>query len=206
MAIRLSVENISKSFGARKVITDLSFTIAAPGALGIIGRNGSGKTTLLKLLCHLYRPTRGRIEMMRDDNEIKREDFFYHIKMVSPELALYQMLTGLENLRFFATVSGVEFSRPVLEETLDRVGLTGRGNDRVETYSAGMKQRLKYALSLLTSPPVLLLDEPTANLDDTGRKIAFEIMRQQREKRILVIATNEPEDLQNIEQIINLDN
>ena len=206
MAIRLSVENISKSFGARKVITDLSFTIAAPGALGIIGRNGSGKTTLLKLLCHLYRPTRGQIEMMRDDNEIKREDFFYHIKMVSPELALYQMLTGLENLRFFATVSGVEFSRPVLEETLDRVGLTGRGNDRVETYSAGMKQRLKYALSLLTSPPVLLLDEPTANLDDTGRKIAFEIMRQQREKRILVIATNEPEDLQNIEQIINLDN
>lgn len=206
MAIRLSVENISKSFGARKVITDLSFTIAAPGALGIIGRNGSGKTTLLKLLCHLYRPTRGRIEMMRDDNEIKREDFFHYIKMVSPELALYQMLTGLENLRFFATVSGVEFSRPVLEETLDRVGLTGRGNDRVETYSAGMKQRLKYALSLLTSPPVLLLDEPTANLDDTGRKIAFEIMRQQREKRILVIATNEPEDLQNIEQIINLDN
>lgn len=204
MPVRLRVESVGKSFGVRAVIKGLSFELGSPGALGITGPNGSGKTTLLKLLSGLYLPDRGRISIESEGRQYRREEYPDLIKMVSPELSLYGMLTGLENLRFFASVSGTDCPRNRQEELLELVGLQGRGDDRVNTYSSGMKQRLKYAVALLGEPEILMLDEPTANLDERGKEIVRRIVARQKEQGTLIIATNEPDDLREVDEIVEL--
>lgn len=206
MSLRLTVDSVGKSFGTRSVIKRLSFDLMAPGTLGITGPNGSGKTTLLKLLSGLHLPDKGSISIEVDGRKVGPAGYHDYVKMVSPELSLYGMLTAFENLSFFATLAGVRCPRSRQEELLDQVGLAGRGSDRVHTYSSGMKQRLKYAVALLGEPQLLLLDEPTSNLDDKGKAVVREIMETQRERAALIIATNETEDLGYAEQVINLGN
>jgi heme exporter protein A len=206
MALSLTIEKLCKSFGARKVINDMSFTVTTPGSLGITGRNGSGKTTLMKILCQLVPPTKGRVAIHDGDTEIASADCFNYLKMISPEMALYEMLTAYENLKFFSTMAGVRLHRVEQDELLERVGLAARGDDLVAAYSSGMKQRLKYAVALMAKPEILLLDEPTANLDDSGKSVVREIIAQQKSKGMLIIATNESEDLRQVEHVIRLDN
>jgi heme exporter protein A len=206
VALSLTVEKLSKSFGGRRVIRDLSFTVSAPGSLGITGRNGSGKTTLMKILCQLVPPTKGRVAIRDGDAEIASADCFNYLKMISPEMALYEMLTGYENLKFLSTLAGVRLHRAEQDDLLDRVGLAARGDDLVAAYSSGMKQRLKYAVALMAKPAILLLDEPTANLDDAGKEVVRKIIAKQRSEGLLIIATNEAEDLKQVEHVIRLDN
>jgi heme exporter protein A len=206
VGLSLTAEKLSKSFGARNVIRDLSFTVSAPGSLGITGRNGSGKTTLMKILSGLVPPTRGKVAIRSDTAEIASADYFSYLKMISPEMALYEMLTGYENLKFFATLAGVCRDRAEQDELLERVGLSGRGDDLVAAYSSGMKQRLKYAVALLAKPAILLLDEPTSNLDDAGKGVVREIIGRQKSEGMLIIATNEAEDLKQVDNVIRLGN
>jgi heme exporter protein A len=204
-AITLEVSNLRKEFGNRKVIKGLSFSISAPGSLGITGHNGSGKSTLMKLIAGLESPTKGKIILKNGEAEVSREDSIAYLKMVAPEMALYEMLSGYENLQFFARLADVEWSRAKADHLLERVGLSGRGDDLVGGYSSGMKQRLKYAVALLPEPHVLLLDEPTSNLDETGKAIVRAVMADQQKENILIVATNEAEDLESVEQVIRLD-
>ena len=205
MALSLTVEKLSKSFGERKVIRDLSFMVSVPGSLGITGRNGSGKTTLMKILCRLVPPTKGKVAIRDGDAEIASADCFNYLKMISPEMALYEMLTGYENLKFFSTLAAVRLDHTEQDELLERVGLIERGDDLVAAYSSGMKQRLKYAVALLAKPAILLLDEPTSNLDDAGKAVVREIIARQKSEGMLIIATNESEDLRQVEHVIRLD-
>lgn len=206
VALSLTVEKLSKSFGTRRVIRDLNFTVSVPGSLGITGRNGSGKTTLMKILCQLVPPSGGRVAVRDGDKEIASADCFNYLKMISPEMALYEMLTGYENLKFLSTLAGVRLPRTDQDELLDRVGLAARGDDLVAAYSSGMKQRLKYAVALMAKPAILLLDEPMSNLDDAGKEVVGEIIAKQRSEGMLIIATNEAEDLKQVEHVIRLDN
>ena len=125
------------------------------------------------------------------------------IGLVSPDLVLYDELSALENLAFFARVAGLAVTGDRLNEDLEKVGLGGRGKDKVGSYSSGMKQRLKYCLALLRKPPLLLLDEPMSNLDERGKKTVDGIIKSH--KGILVIATNERSELEYGSRIIRLD-
>ena len=114
-------------------------------------------------------------------------------------LVLYRELTGAENLQFFAELHGVRLDRAATIELLTRVGLRGRGRDLVGAYSSGMRQRLKYAFALLHDPPILLLDEPTANLDVDGIAIVEQIVTAQQKRAgggLTIVATNEPRELE----------
>ncbi len=113
------------------------------------------------------------------------------IGLTSPELALYGALTGIENYRFLAKLRGQSTTVTQAEEAMDRAGLGGRGHDRVDTYSTGMKQRLRLALATQHQPPILLLDEPTAGMDDAGRKVLDGILDDQRRRGIALFATND---------------
>lgn len=110
---------------------------------------------------------------------------------VSPDMALYAELSGAENLQFFGRLRGISLGREELVALLERVGLRGRGRDYVGNYSSGMRQRLKYAFALLHRPPLLLLDEPTANLDAQGVEMVESVVAEQRDRGLTVIATNE---------------
>jgi heme exporter protein A len=108
---------------------------------------------------------------------------------------LYRDLTARENLRFFAAVRRLRVRDEIIDELLERVGLSGRGDDRLASYSSGMAQRLRYAYALLHQPHVLLLDEPTVTLDTFGTAIVDSIITTQRRQGMVVIATNDPREL-----------
>jgi len=127
------------------------------------------------------------------------------IGFVAPYLQLYDEFTGIENMELGAKLRGKAFDRDRAEELLRYVGLESRFEDPVGTYSSGMKQRLKYAFAILYSPPVLVLDEPSSNLDQEGTEIVRGILLEQRTRGVALIATNEPGEKQLGDILIDLD-
>ena len=202
MNSRLILDGLAKSYPGRPVFENISATVDAGNALIVTGPNGSGKTTLLRIICGFTRPGKGRVVLETDGKELGGIDLRPHIGLVSPDLILYDELTALENLRFFGNVAGFDFALTEFENRFGQVGLSNRGNDLVGSYSSGMKQRLKYCLALLRDPDLLLLDEPTSNLDEPGKKLVYEIIGSF--KGIIVIATNEKTEIGYGNQVIRL--
>lgn len=202
MELKLILSGLAKSYPGRPVFKDINAEVQNGEVLIIAGPNGSGKSTLTRVICGFLRPTKGKVMLEIGDEKFTRLDLRPHIGLVSPDLVLYDELTAIENLSFFAGVSGLKFSVKELEKRLENVGLVGRGHDLAGAYSSGMKQRLKYCLALLRNPELLLLDEPTSNLDEAGKKLVYEIIKSH--KGIIVIATNEKSELDYGNQIIRL--
>jgi heme exporter protein A len=199
---RLILRNISKSFPGRKIFSNIEVQVDSGTCLVITGPNGSGKSTLLRIICGLLTPTRGKVSLEYNDSNFGGTDIRPYIGMVSPDLVLYDELTALENLSFFGRVSGHNFSEENLNDRLTEVGLIGRGHDFVGSYSSGMRQRLKYCLALMRNPVLLLLDEPTSNLDDAGKEFVKSVV--EKHDGILVIATNEKSEWSYGQKIIKL--
>lgn len=200
----LTVENLGKRFGARKVFSKIDFELHSGDSIAIVGANGSGKSTLLKVLLSLLVPSKGKVEYKNQTELLTDDNFRDYVSFVSPYLNLYDHLTAEENLIFFATVSGFNVTGKELNSLLAKVGLEGRGVDYVMGYSSGMKQRLKYAVALLKKPEFLFLDEPTSNLDDAGKKIVFDIVEEYRKDTVILIATNEKEEYELAKNIVRL--
>lgn len=190
-SLRLNMVDVAARYGARLVFQQINVTLQVGEVLVVRGPNGSGKSTLLRLLCGLQTPDYGTIRYTWRGTGYAPREAAPLLGWVSPDLALYRELTGHENLRFFAAVRSLHRSDSELDDLLTRVGLGGRGADRVSCYSSGMLHRLRYAYALLHAPPVLLLDEPTVMLDTRGAGVVEEIVAAQRQGGIAVIATND---------------
>lgn len=190
MSFSLAASGLSKSFGAIRVFSGLDFSLTEGEVLIVAGPNGSGKSTLLKIAAGLLTPSAGAVELRAEGQKIAAELRRNFLFLVAPDLSFYEELTPRENLKFFLSLLG----RPAekVDETLSRAGLSGRENDEVAGFSLGMRQRLKYALAFLLEPKFLLLDEPTANLDEGGRKLVAELLAEQKKRGAALIATNEP--------------
>lgn len=193
--MRLDLDNISIDYGARRIIAGVSLGLQAGETLVVAGANGSGKSSLLRVLCGLQRPSSGAAWYTVGDTRLRPEDARWMVGWVSPDLQLYRELSAIENLGFFAEVRGLRRSRAELDELLEEVGLGGRSDDLLATFSSGMAYRLKYAFALLHNPPVLLLDEPTVTLDERGSAFVERVIQRQLERGITVIATNEPDEV-----------
>ncbi|MCR4427170.1 MAG: ABC transporter ATP-binding protein [Firmicutes bacterium] len=191
----LRFESVSKSFGERRVLREVSASIRTGQILAVAGPNGSGKSTLLRIAAGLLHPSSGRVRLIRGGTDASSSARRALIGMVSPDLTLYDELSALENLRFFARVRQIDDSTQRLLALLDLVGLAGRHHDLTGSYSSGMKQRLRYAFALLHNPPVLLLDEPTANLDEAGAALVRRLIDERKQPSCVVLASNEPEEV-----------
>lgn len=202
--ISLKITNIRKEFDLRPVLKNLNFLLNKGDSLAITGRNGSGKSTLIKILASILLQTSGKIDLTIEGRMIARENYFKYIGMVSPYLNLYDEFTGYENLKLVTGIRGLPDSS--IDEALKRVGLFERRNDMVKIYSSGMKQRLKIAFSIIHSPMILLLDEPTSNLDAQGIELVDEITFEYKQHSILIIATNDQHERTLCEKELNLDN
>jgi heme exporter protein A len=147
------------------VLRNIDLRIEKGEFLTIFGPNGAGKTTLIKIMSTLVSPTSGRVII--DGMDIKENpiEIRKKIGVISHETYLYHELTAAENLRFFGRMYGVSDIENRIDELIKQVGLTYRKNDRVRTFSRGMKQRLSIARALIHDPPILLLDEPYTGLD-----------------------------------------
>ncbi len=202
--ISLEVRNLGKWFGKRKVFDKINFSLEQKSSLVVAGKNGSGKTTLLKILCGLIQPTKGEVKISFDGKNLTREESKNLLGLVMPDLELYGELTALENLMFLSRIRGFDPDKDELKEKIGRVGLGRREDDLVFSFSSGMKQRLKYAFASLHNPEILILDEPTANLDQEGISLVDQTISLQKERGIVILATNEKVDLKYGDQTIQL--
>jgi heme exporter protein A len=192
--IELRLENVSRRFGCRTVLSNVCAVVSQGEALVVTGHNGSGKSTLLSIIAGLLRPDKGAVRFFQKGSELPPDARRTFLSLVAPDLTLYPELTALENLEFFARVRGLAWSPASGQALLTRVGLEGRGRDLVGTFSSGMRVRVKYAVALQPEPKVLLLDEPTAMLDEGGIRLVEEVIAEQRTRGLLVLATNDPRE------------
>lgn len=204
MTIALTADGLAATYGARTVLSGVSFTLNAGEVLVVSGHNGSGKSTLLRLLAGLQAPAAGRLHYSYAGQDLAPREALGLIGWVAPDLMLYRELTARENLRFFADVRRLRLDDAAIDALLEQVGLAGRGDDLLAAYSSGMAQRLRYAYALLHRPPVLLLDEPTVTLDERGAAVVDRIIAGQRRHGISVIATNDPRELRYGDLVLRL--
>jgi len=196
---------LSKYFGARKVFKGLNFSVTEHQSLVITGKNGSGKTTLLKILSGLISPSNGEVVFNSNGDLLKREEVKRILSLVAPDLNLYEELSALENLKFLSRVQGIMFENEELKTRIEKVGLKKREDDLVSFFSSGMKQRLKYAFALMNDPKILLLDEPSSNLDKEGISYLENVIYEQKKRGILILATNHKDEIRYGDQIVDLD-
>ncbi len=197
--LSIHLENVGHRFGIRRVFSGIGFAVAAGQVCTVTGPNGSGKSTLLRIVAGLLEASEGTVSVTIQGEPQLPGDRRRLLGYVSPDLTLYRELTAAENLQFFARLRGMTLTREDLIDRLTLVGLRGRGRDLVATYSSGMRQRLKYAFALLAQPPILLLDEPTANLDVNGIAMVEAVIAAQRRRAgggLTILATNEPRELE----------
>lgn len=190
--IEVSIENLQRSFGERRVLKGVTARVAGGDRVLVRGPNGSGKSTLLKILVGLLSPTGGRVVYRKEGRELDIAGRRAAVGYLAPDLVLYDELTPLENLDFFSRVRELPGGAPN-RALLDRVGLGKRVADPLGTLSTGLKQRMKVAFALQNEPSFLFLDEPGSNLDDAGRDLIRQVIEDRDGgERIVFIATNDP--------------
>ncbi len=201
----IELTDISIDYGARRVIAHLSLRLERGSVMVITGQNGSGKSSLLRVFAGLQRPSSGHVHYIANGQNSLPADARQDIGWMAPDLMLYRELSACENLRFYADVRGLTLRDSALMALLDRVGLHGRGDDIVATYSSGMTHRLRYAYALLHRPSVLLLDEPSVMLDERGHTLLAEVVDAQRAAGITIIATNDPREQRFADTLVHLE-
>ena len=164
----IKVQGLSKNFGAIKAVDQLSFEVEAGQVYGFLGQNGSGKSTTIRMLLSLIHPSQGHIEIFGQSLTDHRSAILEQVGAVIERPDSYPYLTAQEHLTLFAKLRKQKITPAKIEATLAQVGLLARANDKVQTYSLGMKQRLGIGIALLHDPQLIILDEPTNGLDPQG--------------------------------------
>ncbi|MGA9585629.1 MAG: ABC transporter ATP-binding protein [Terracidiphilus sp.] len=180
MSTVIAADHLTIRFGSFTAVKDVSFEIGKGELFGFLGPNGSGKTTIIKALCGLIRPTEGTgrilgMDIRKDAAEIRR-----HVGYMSQKFGLYEDLTVAENMNFYAGVYGLPANQAA-ERTRELQALTGIEpymNRRAGQLSGGWKQRLALACSIIHSPEVVFLDEPTAGIDPVARRALWDLLFQ----------------------------
>lgn len=203
--IHVELFDIKKQFGPRVLFSGLHCNIRSGDCVEITGKNGTGKSTLLKIIAGIVRPNAGIVRMRVNGAEVAKSDHYRLVGLVSPEVIMYPDLTGMENIQFLTQVRGIDVSDPQIQQCFDLVGLAQCRFQLAQTYSTGMKQRLKLAAMLAVRPSLWLLDEPSSNLDSEGRTVVAEIVRAALDYgAAVVIAINEPWEAPYASQKISL--
>ena len=179
-SVLLKVSKLAKSYGARRVVDDVSFQVQAGQTVGLIGPNGAGKSSTVSMICGLLRADAGSIEL---DGEAVTQGLSgakRKIGFVPQDLALYDDLSARENLKLFAALYGIRGGavRQRCDDVLALVNLSDRAGDKPATFSGGMKRRLNIAAALMHDPQLLILDEPTVGVDPQSRNAIFDTLEQ----------------------------
>ena len=172
----LEIKNVSKYYGKNKVVDNVSFSVEKGQILGFLGPNGAGKTTTIKMILGLLSIDEGSIKVNGFDVKKNFEKAMEYIGVIVENPDMYGYMSAVDNLKLFAKIRNINYSE--VYKVLELVGLKKSMNQKVSKYSLGMKQRAGLALSLLHSPKVLILDEPTNGLDPVGIKELRDILKK----------------------------
>ena len=193
-AIRVS--HLSKSYGTRKAVDDVSLEVPAGVIAGVVGPNGAGKTTTMRMLLSLIEPTAGSVEVLGMPAS-RPSAYLPRVGSMIEGPAFYPTMSARRNLEILATLGGI--GSDGIDPLLEQVGLQGRGDDQVKSYSLGMRQRLGIAAALLPDPALLILDEPTNGLDPAGILEIRQLLHRLKETGVTVLVSSHL--LSEVEQI-----
>jgi ABC-2 type transport system ATP-binding protein len=188
----LVVSDIKKSFDQKEVVRGVSFSVEKGESFGLLGPNGAGKSTTISMICGLLTYDSGSV--MVDGISVKKKplDVKKKIGVVPQEIALYPTMSAKENLLFWGKMYGLsgKLAKKRVDEVLEYVGLRDRANDKIETFSGGMKRRINIGASLMHEPELLIMDEPTVGIDPQSRNHILETVKRLNQNGMTVIYTS----------------
>jgi ABC-2 type transport system ATP-binding protein len=187
----IQVNQISKSFGALKAVKNITFSIEKGEIFGLLGPNGAGKSTTINMLSSLLKSDSGSIHLNGIDININSDLCKKNIGIVPQEISLYDEFSAYDNLFFFGKLYNIKPNILIkrIDTILELIGLDDRKNDKIKTYSGGMKRRINIAVALLHEPKIVLMDEPTVGVDPQSRNRIFDIIETLNKQGATIIYT-----------------
>ncbi len=203
--MQITLSNIGKRFNREWIFRNLSYDFIAPKKYAITGSNGSGKSTLLQVIAGSLTYNEGTINLKNEkrttNNEKQETEIFQHISIAAPYLELIEEMTANEFLDFHSAFKPLTISN---QQALQIVGLEKAAGKQIRYYSSGMKQRLKLAQAFFSNTPVLLLDEPTTNLDAEGIALYQILIQKYTSGKLVIISSNDKEEYGFCEEVISI--
>jgi ABC-2 type transport system ATP-binding protein len=206
--MRITLTNAGKRFNREWIFRDFNYDFTAPKKYAITGPNGSGKSTLLQVIAGSLTFNEGSVSVTTDQQmTTKREpgtgndNFFQHISIAAPYLELIEEMTANELLSFHRSFKPLSLTN---ERALQIVQLEKAANKQIRYYSSGMKQRLKLAQAFFCKSSVLLLDEPTTNLDAEGIDLYYQLINDYANNKLVIISSNDKQEYEFCEEVISI--
>jgi ABC-2 type transport system ATP-binding protein len=187
----LIADHLSKSYQNSKAVADLSLSLKEGELYGLLGPNGAGKTSTINILSSLLKPDSGEVFYQGKSLSANLSECKKMMGLVPQEIALYEDLTAIENLKFWGKLYGIK-GKPLqlkIEELLELMGLSDRKKHKIKTYSGGMKRRINIAAALLHDPKIVFMDEPTVGIDPQSRNLIFEVIEELHSRGLTMIYT-----------------
>lgn len=187
----ISVSNLRKKYDTVEALKGISFSIGQGEFYGLLGPNGAGKTTTISIMSTIVEPSEGEVSIAGYDLKKNPTECKKNIGVVPQEIALYNEMTAYDNLIFWGSLYNVpqQELKTRIDETLHLFGLADRKNDKVKTYSGGMKRRINIASALLHKPKILFMDEPTVGIDPQSRNLIFEVIEKLHKEGMTIVYT-----------------
>ncbi len=187
----ISVSNLKKNYESFQALKGISFDIKEGEFFGLLGPNGAGKTTTISIMSTILEPDEGSVSIAGFDLKNNPTECKKNIGVVPQEIALYNDLSAYDNLLFWGSLYDVpkDVLKVRIDETLQLFGLFDRKDDKVKTYSGGMKRRINIASALLHKPKVLFMDEPTVGIDPQSRNLIFEVLEKLHKEGMTIVYT-----------------
>jgi ABC-type multidrug transport system ATPase subunit len=203
--MQITLTNTGKRFNREWIFRHIDYTFSAPKKYAITGSNGSGKSTLLQVIAGAILHNEGTIiyKSKKQETENETENFYRSLSLAAPYLELIEEMTTDEFLTFHASFKPLIVPK---EEALHIVGLHKAANKQIRYFSSGMKQRLKLAQAFFSDTPVLLLDEPTTNLDADGTLLYHQLIQNYTNNKLVIISSNDQQEYEFCDEIIAIGN
>lgn len=199
----ITINQAGKRFNYEWILKNIHYTFNSGTSYAILGPNGSGKSTLLQMIAGMISPSAGYIEYDKDASSIAAEDIFRHLSIAAPYIELVEEFT-MEELLLFQQQFKPFYNNITLTEAAAITGLKPHPQKQIRNFSSGMKQRLKVALAVLADVPMVLLDEPTTNLDESGVEWYLNLMQKYAGNRLIIVSSNVAREYQFCTELLNV--
>jgi ABC-type multidrug transport system ATPase subunit len=199
--MQIKLTNTGKRFNREWIFRHFDHEFFSGKRYAITGSNGSGKSTLLQVISGSISHNEGKIEMILNGSPLLEENCFQYLSIAAPYLELIEEMTATEFLHFHSSFKPLTHS---LESILALINLENAAQKQIRYYSSGMKQRLKLAQAFFCSAPVLLLDEPTTNLDAEGIALYQQLITEHTDQKLVIISSNDPQEYSFCDEVISI--
>ena len=198
--MKITLQNLGKRYNREWIFRHIEYEFIVGKKYAITGSNGSGKSTLLQVIAGSLMHNEGSVEM-HNGQLLSNEQHYQQISIATPYLELIEEMTALEMLRFHSTFKQLILSAA---EILQILNLQASANKQIRYYSSGMKQRLKLALAFFSKTPILLLDEPTTNLDEDGIALYHQLIKNYTTNKLVIVCSNDKQEYSFCEEVLEV--